>query len=330
MIDINKKNEITQLVPQCGNLGTAFRVINSMGVESYVIGSPHFSDEAGLRESCFHRIMEKCTTVYSEKGNYECVFSSQTSIPERDHQYRHVKYRFRFDAAILLEAFYRKIPVVALDLNNGLPEMDLGCQAILDVIDTHGVAGYEKAIMDCAEHIEKEDALLIEHIKRGSSELPRYRRDLLEPSDYERENCWVKILIPALKNTQTPICIVVGALHLFGKNGLGHRFLNEKMQVHKILSTSLSDQAQFGPPSEIAHRSFSLSPFLLSSLVQQSYRVDETACLTTQPVQKKSQVLGMEEYHAQEEPKDQRLEKQHSPCFDYSFDLLQGITFYHI
>lgn len=296
-------------------LGTAYTITNAQGMESCLIGITHISDEEMIKQSCFHRIMEKCSILYTEKGISEFVPSSHLSIPEGRHAFEHLKYRFKLDLAITLEAYFRKIPIKALDLNTGLRQQDEQTELYYKTVC---LAGIDKYLMNNAEMAESVPAIAeeLDHVKYGNIDrLIVNRANELDDSDVRREERWQEILIPVLQMTQTPICIAVGYIHVVGENGLAESFQKAGLYVKRIQSTCEADLAKFSAPREIIPRVLALSPVWLPSLGQPCSDIfDKMAQTQPTPVQTKQ--VSQVEIH-------QRL-----PYLDFDFDLLLGLTVY--
>jgi hypothetical protein len=270
--------------PQTTSFGTAFK-IKYGGIESYLIALTHHSDEETIKKSCFHRIIEKCSTLYTENGVFIFVTSSHLNVPEVDHGYQHLKYRFSLDDAITLKAWARNIPIISLDFDQGIPERDQDKDLIIQIMNTTDPSFTESELMAAAAKAAQNPAFIASHnhIKMGNIgplKAARNRVSMEDPSfclDLKREKRWAKILIPVLKNTKRPICIALGHIHVVGKGSLSDRFKKAGFQVKLIRASCESDQEQFSSPGELTSYSLSSSPGWLPMLMEQASGVSEVA-----------------------------------------------------
>lgn len=280
-------------VNQNMGLGTAFKLTHR-GIESFLIGVTHGSDEDTIVQSCFHRIIPHCTALYTEVGTLTFIPVSHLVIPEGLHPYRHVKFRFSLDDAITLEAWHRKIPILSLDFENGLPEMDREKAKVLEQMKRADPFMEEQGMMN---RLEKDGQYpdfiaLHDHLKKGEIGLLEAFREQLTPEDRrldtQREKRWSELLIPVLQNTIKPICIAIGVSHVVGQGGLLERFRNAGLQVEQILATSPADLTRFAPPSVREPRSYFPLPGYLPLLIEQAERVAKVQ-QSALPQQKASQ-----------------------------------------
>lgn len=69
-----------------GAPGLKFKVTNNQGVESYLVGTWHVVDKPSIKDPDINKIIDKCSVLYTEMGNYCFLTSSQGSVPEENHQ----------------------------------------------------------------------------------------------------------------------------------------------------------------------------------------------------------------------------------------------------
>ncbi len=254
--------------------GTAFKVTHQ-GIESYLIGVTHNSNEEMITQSCFHRILDQCSTLYTEAGVNIFVTSPHLNIPEHDHAYKHIKDRFSLDDAITLEAWFRKIPILSLDqevaeINQTTDQwIQKHSQGDPRILEQEMMAAAEKLAGFSVFAVLQSDTLKGKIRKLSALKTRILQKDPSFTNSDIREERWSQILIPVIRNTQTPICIAVGAAHVVGKGSLTNRFKKAGFKVEFIRSDCPSDQARFTPPSTLAPRSFFSSPGWLPFLMQQ-------------------------------------------------------------
>src|SRR5579863_9230048 len=195
------------------------------GVTSYLFATVHKTNAEMIKQSCFHRIMENVQTLYTELGTSIFITTPHLSIPERNHAYRHIEYRFSLDEAITLEAVHRNLPIFSLDFNQGIASRDEDRDWWIQQINTRDTQSIEKELMDAADQKAQEPIFLAAHFFHmkgevaalGAFSTPEFRAYI--NADF-REERWFQILHPI----QKPTCIAVGGAHLVGIEGLAHRF----------------------------------------------------------------------------------------------------------
>lgn len=260
-------------------LGTSFKILNQdTQTESYCIGTVHAANEAMVNLSCFHRILPHCATLYTETGELLFINSAHLNVPERPHPFQHIPYRFALEDAISLEAWHKKIPLVALDLHQGIPEMDREYEEVLQQISTTDPYTQEKNMMEEAlkDGQVPDFVEMHSHVMQGRINKLEEFRTHEQSEDPEsrvtfekREARWAEILIPVLRLSNQPICIAVGASHIVG-DGLLDRFRKAGFQVEQILATNPSDRARFIPPAVLEPRNYFPIPGWLPLLIDQA------------------------------------------------------------
>ena len=228
--ELNSSNEV----------GFTFKITNPQnGVESTLIGVAHMANAEAMRKLNVQQIIDKSSALYSEQGADVFITSADGSRPEEVHEYTNVKYRFYPDAAITLEAWSKRIPIHTLDAENSVAERT-ETRAIRRTIGTdefeklmmqhHQATGDNPELRQTLDAWEKGDA---EFTAKARNEVP-YR--LIAP----REDRWMEILTPKLRETSKPICIAVGAAHLVGHNSLPDRLRKEGFKVERVYTTPRS------------------------------------------------------------------------------------------
>jgi len=218
-------------------VGTVFEVTNSIGVKSFLIGTMHTVDKESVEDKRFRKILDKCSTLYTEMGNNFLITSSHGSIPEGDHPYRHIPLRYAYDEAIGIYAWCKKIPNISLD--EKIPDQALALSSLIQRMRTKGPDFCEKVVMDNLANTTNET--LLKKWKDGSvfKVVPRPRdsaeaEEMHFAEELHRENVWCETLIPTLLTTQKPICIAVGAIHVAGAGSLSERFKKAGLKVELL------------------------------------------------------------------------------------------------
>ncbi len=262
-------------------------------IDHFLIGTQHKTDENMIKQSCFHRMMERCSILYTERGVYDFVPSSHTSIPESDHEYKHLRYRFCLDTAITLEAVVKRIPIMMLDVLSDPFEIR-SYDEIIEVCNRLNGVDMQRAKTIHSNFVWRRDPCSMQ--KRRAKGRPE------SPDIYDiREERWAQILIPALKDATASICIAVGAVHVVGEDSLSHRFQKAGFKVEFIRSNC----PEFAPPKELTPRFFAPFPVPIAWLINPPPRF--AALLPSKPAEK---------------------EDSSPPDVDYDLDLLLGVTIY--
>lgn len=272
----------TQASPNTG-FGTAHKVTYQGKVKAYLVGTFHHSSKAMIKQSCFPRILEKCSTLYTEIGIFTFITSPHLNIPEGTHAYKHIKYRFSLDDVITLEAWYKKIPIVSLDLDQGIVVRENDRDSIIRRVHTDGSQVVEQEMLDEAVELSQDPLFVLGHDSTMKGEIDqleeiRSNGKLDNPMFYSkyvdpREERWSQILIPIIQTTQKPICIAVGVAHLVGTGSLTDRFRKAGFQVEQLRSTCPYDWARFAPSTPLVPRAYFSSAGWLPSMIQQTPQI---------------------------------------------------------
>ena len=225
-----------------GAPGIKLKITNKQGVESYLIGNQHTVDELSIKDPDIKKIIDKCSTLYTEMGTFGFISSSQGSIPEGNHQYQHIPYRYEYDVAFNLSAWCRKIPIISLDYSCRKEIFDLIRQEMRD----QGPDEFEARLMKTRATFVQ-DSLGNEWKNGNYCCFEMIRKMHPNTESIERENHWAKTLVPHLQATSQPICIAVGAMHIVG-DGLPEIFQKAGLKVEWIAP------AQFRPSPTIWDR----------------------------------------------------------------------------
>ncbi|HEV7736164.1 MAG TPA: TraB/GumN family protein [Chlamydiales bacterium] len=213
----------------------SYKITNSNGVTSYLIGTYHKVDAESVEKSNFRQILACCSAVYCEAGTNRFVSSAQGSMPEGTHEYKHIPMRYVFDTAIVIEAWCRKIPVFSLDQE--IPQVNLQLQQQLRQMRKLGPNAFEKSIMHQMDVFGKNpnEQANFKAWKDGNvTYLAMLREKVLSDEVRTRENAWMKILIPRLLEMQEGICIAVGVAHIVGPDNIAKRLKQAGLQVERI------------------------------------------------------------------------------------------------
>jgi len=222
-------------IPSSGSLqlngypGLKFKVTNDKGVESYLVGTCHVVDQASIKDPDINKIMDKCSTLYTEMGNYVFLTSAQGSMQEDNHQYQHIPIRYYYDVAFTIAAWCRKIPSLSLDVSvpgNKIEET----WHLIRKVDTDTM---EKKLMNELEKEDPKNRVFLAWKSAHIEFVENRRRNLGCTEAIEREKHWAKTLVPHLQNTTQPICIAVGAFHVVG-DGLLEIFSNAGLKIEWI------------------------------------------------------------------------------------------------
>jgi hypothetical protein len=231
-------SSLTPLLHRNSGIGTAFEVINNKGVKSYLIGTCHNADQNMIVTSYFHEIMDKCSALYNETGPPVFVTPLHYCL-KGAQKYSHIQYRYKLDTAIWMAACRMHIPIISLDA--GLPAYDLMKVAFKAELSRLGPSEVEKRFLLDAELLNNNPNFIEMHnnIQQGDvTALGALREGTRTKFGDERETHWSEVLIPQLTNTQKPICIAVGALHVFGRDSLSDRFQKAGLTVTLIPPSS--------------------------------------------------------------------------------------------
>lgn len=226
---------------QNNEVGLTFKITNQNGVDSYLIGTTHMATAESMSRSNFQQIIDKCSALYSEAGTNIFITSAEGSRPEGDHEYTNVRYRFFPDAAITLGAWAKKIPITSLD--KGIPSVDQMRDFSRAKSYEIGPDEFEKLTMQGHEETMKdpEAVRLADAWEQGNAEIWAENRNvqpyfIIAP----REDQWMEILTPKLRETSKPICIAVGVAHVVGYNSLPDRLRKQGFKVERVYSTPRS------------------------------------------------------------------------------------------
>lgn len=221
--------------------GLKFKITNDYGVESYLIGTWHVVDKPSINDPDINKIIDKCSVLYTEKGNYRFLDSSQGSLLEENHQYQHIPFRYSYDTALTIVAWCKKIPVMSLDYSfpgnaerwertwrsfrdRGPDETE---RNFMDVYKKAGVDGYGSRDPGFRAW-KKGDIFALQNTRKSTAQ---------SFQSIEREKHWAKTLVPHLMSSTQPICIAVGVYHTVG-NGLPEIFRKAGLKVERILPPS--------------------------------------------------------------------------------------------
>jgi uncharacterized protein YbaP (TraB family) len=227
---------------QNNTVGFTFKITNPQnGVESTLIGTAHMANAETMGKLNVQQIIEKSSALYSEAGTNVFVTSAEGSRPEGDHEYTNITHRFCPDKAITLEAWAKRLPIHSLD--RGIPAFDQ--MRDLQRAKSHeiGPDAFEQLTMQSHEQVPQspEGVQLLDAWEQGNSEIWAQVRDAIAYGMIApREDQWMKILTPKLKETSKPICIAVGVAHVVGYNSLPDRLRKEGFKVERVYSTPRS------------------------------------------------------------------------------------------
>ena len=213
----------------------SYKITNSHGITSYLIGTFHKVDAESIEKSHFRQILARCSALYCEAGTNRFVSSAQGSMLEGMHEYKYIPMRYVFDTAIAIEAWCRKIPIFSLD--EEIPEVNLQLQDQLRLMRELGPNVYEKGFMDKMDLCGKNpnEQAKFKAWKDGNvTHLAMLREKILSDEVRTREDAWMKILIPRLLDKQEVICIAVGVGHIVGPDNIAKRFKRAGLKVDRI------------------------------------------------------------------------------------------------
>ncbi len=235
------------------DFGIQFAITNSKGVKSYLIGTIHIVDKESVQDPAIQEIIGKCSALYSESGMNCTLFEPQASMPEGDHQYSNFPFRYSYDTAITLAAWLKKIPIFSLD--EGVPHRDQavaeGRKALLEI----GINELELTYMQVCSLNSAGPEYRSSLREWKNSNTASFKKSRMEDSEHypfdryitQREEHWVKTLIPKLLNTEQPIAIAVGVNHVVGEDSLSERFARAGLKV-EIISSGLTHKQDMVTP----------------------------------------------------------------------------------
>jgi hypothetical protein len=227
------------------DFGITYEVTNQKGVKSYLIGTNHFVDKESVQDPAIMEIIGKCSALYSEFGINLFITSAHGSMPEGDHQYWDIPLRYKYDTAITLAAWCKKIPITSLD--EGVPYRDAQQAEGRKTLEKCGVDEIERLFMEQASMFSRDPDLLLSLQQWKNGDIQSFKQDRYNDDDglnyrriTQREEHWVKTLIPKLLETEQSIAIAVGASHVVGDNSLSERFAKSGLKVELISPRPLS------------------------------------------------------------------------------------------
>jgi len=240
--DIISISNQSQKLEKRRDFGVIFEVTNQKGVKSYLVGTCHTVNKESTLDPAISEIIEKCAALYSELGINHFISAAQGSMPEEAHPYQYIPLRYSYDIAITLAAWCKKVPIISLD--KGIPYRDKQLAEARKKMQEEGIDKFEQSFMKmrAKSSCNPESFRTLNAWKNSNIAcLKRCRDDCLKEPFFDqlvtqREEYWVKTLIPKLLNTEQPIAIAVGAAHVVGDNSLSERFARAGLKVELISS----------------------------------------------------------------------------------------------
>lgn len=224
-----------------GDVGVEYAITNSKGVTHILMGTLHAIDAKSLRNLCLDRILQ-CTELFTEAGTIQPLQSSSGCFPGIKKY--NIPYPHKVDDFINIMAAWRKIPIKSLDQQ--IPEMQetiaeivaarqmFGVEAFGDSMDLHNYRTQTSLPLKEMEELHR----LIQAYQQGNLNVLQEMREKKGPRDNLvvnlREDKWSEILISKLLDSDKPIGIAVGVLHVCGKGSLSERFAQAGMKVELI------------------------------------------------------------------------------------------------
>jgi hypothetical protein len=221
-------------------IGIIYEITSPKGVKSYLIGTS-IVDKESIQYGSFRKIIAKCSRLFSEDGTERCKTHPYREI-ETNAQYQHIRFRYDLDMAITLEAMTKKIPIVALDPGID-PEYDADHAKHIQDIQEKGLVTYQERRVAWLEKQNKDpDVVLAIQKWKGHDVEYLAEKRLKRPYGLTAkwEDAWMKVLLPALSETQKPICVAVYCYHVVGYKGLAERFEKAGFKVELLTRRPLN------------------------------------------------------------------------------------------
>jgi hypothetical protein len=270
-------------VPQTNpDMGLVCVITNEKGVKSHAFGTYHYSDQETIQKSYFHQIIGNCSSLYTEVGELPIVGPDWGDRRE----YSDLTYRFNLDAAITRAAFDQHIHAISLDAD--IPAEAETMRQIGEDRARFGEKNLLENFMQNARKMENNpiDVLIHNSIKNGDQRVLLIMKERLKNSPISDENTireehWAEQLTPVLNNTDTPVCIAVGALHLVGEGGLADRFKKAGLKVEFIQHHAPAPNPSASWTSRVAAKLTSLKGKAAEGISQIFNTSQPTACKAT-------------------------------------------------
>ncbi len=260
--------------------GFIYKITNAQNVDSYLIGTCHLTPQTTAENNLFFDVLDRCQELVTEIGP-DVSEQEKASNLLRQRNYPH---SYCLDLALTQAALQKGTPVAALDNPNEYPALwqeameewlrDFGvpdairskiptwsqhfsenCHEIVSVIafqdGLEDIFGEEvKLIESEMRSTRRENQLLAQHKQEGKPELSSeaftriIKAAAMDFGLLRRNQKWNATLIKKITETNTPVCIAVGALHIFGQDGLLAAFRKQNLAVTKISATAEDTRMQ--------------------------------------------------------------------------------------